>query len=131
VNGKAALVLTSLLSAFSGTGAAVAGPDGDTGDPAPGQAHASHESLRRFFASVDRNSDGLLTLDELAEDMGVNRTCLPRDTIPEKALERMSTEAHQSLRADFDSADQNRDGRLSIGELRRAVHEPAALVRGR
>ena len=37
----------------------------------------------------------------------------------------------QSLQDNFESADRNRDGRLSINELQRAVHEPAVLLRGR
>jgi len=125
VNGRSVLVLTSLLTVFSGAGAAIAGGDGDTGRPALGRAHTSQGDVQRFFASVDRNDDGFLTLEEVADEMGVSRTCLPVHLIPKEALERMSTEARQSLQADFDSADRNRDGRLSIGEVQRAVHETA------
>jgi Ca2+-binding EF-hand superfamily protein len=121
VNGKAALVLTSVLGASSG----------NAGDAATGRHHASQDDLERFFDAVDRNNDGFLTLEELAEDFGVSRTCLPRHLAPAKALERMSKRADPSLQADFDSADRNGDGRLSFGELQRAVHEPAALLRGR
>lgn len=131
MNGKSVLVFTSLLSVFSGAGAAIAGGDGNTGSPAPGRAHTSQDDLQRFFAAVDRNDDGFLTLEEVADEMGVSRTCLPRHLISKEALERMSTKARQSLQADFDSADRNRDGRLSIGEVQRAVHEAAVLGRGR
>ena len=123
MNGKSVLVLTSLLTVFSGAGAAIAGGDGNTGSPALGRAHASQDDLQRFFAAVDRNDDGFLTLEEVADEMGVTRTCLPVHLIPKEARERMSTEARQSLQAEFDSADRDRDGRLSIGEVQRAVHE--------
>lgn len=131
MNGKSVLVLTSLLSVFSGAGAAVAGGEGYTGSPALGRAQTSQDDLQRFFAAVDRNDDGFLTLEEVADEMGVSRTCLPRHLIPKEALERMSTKARQSFQADFDSADRNRDGRLSIGEVQRAVHEAAVMGRGR
>ena len=121
MHGKAVLVLTSILSASSGHAA----------DAATGRQHASQDDLERFFDAVDRNNDGFLTLEELAEDFGVSRTCLPRHLAPEKPLERMSKRAQPSLQADFDSADRNSDGRLSIGELQRAVQEPAVLLRGR
>jgi hypothetical protein len=121
VNGKALLILTSVLSASSG----------QADDAATGRAHASQADVGRFFAAVDRNNDRFLTLEELADDMGVSRTCLPRHLAPEQELERMSKGAHQGLQADFESADRNRDSRLSIGELQRAVQEPAVLLRGR
>jgi len=116
VNGKTVLVLTSLC-VFSGAGAAIAG--------AFGPAYTSQDDLQRFFAAVDRNDDGLLSLEEVADEMGVSRTCLPVNLIPKEELERILTKAHQSLQAEFDSADRNRDGRLSIGEVQRAVHETA------
>jgi Ca2+-binding EF-hand superfamily protein len=104
---------------------------GDADDAATARGHASQADLGRFVAAVDRNNDGFLSLEELADDMGASRTCMPRYFVPEKELERTSKGARQSLQADFDSADRNRDGRLSIGELERAVQEPAVLFRGR
>lgn len=124
MNGNSVLVLTSLLSVFSGAGAAIAGGDGDTGSPARGRAHT-------FFAAADRNDDGFLTLEEVADEMGVRRTCLPVHLIPKEQLERISTEARQSLQADFDSADRDGDGRLSVSEVQLALHEAAAPGRGR
>ena len=122
--GNSVLVLTSLLSVFSGAGAAIAGGEGDTGSPALGRAHT-------FFAAVDRNDDGFLTLEEVADEMGVSRTCLPAHLIPKEVRERISTEARRSLQPEFDSADRDGDGRLSIGEVQRSLHEAAVPGRGR
>ena len=120
MNGKTVLVLTSLLSVFPAAGAAIAGGDGNTG--------SDHQ---HFFAAADRNDDGFLTLEEVADELGVSRTCLPVHLIPKEARARMLARARESIQGDFDSADRNRDGRLSIGEVKRAVHEAAALDRGR
>lgn len=131
VDPKTVLVLTSFLSVFSGVGTAIAGEDGDTDPSAFGRADSPREDLQRFFAAVDRNDDGFLTLGEVADEMGVSRTCLPGYLIPKEERERLSIEARERLRAEFDAADRNRDGRLSIGEVQRAVPETAVPGRGR
>ena len=131
MKGKTVLVLTSLLSVFPAAGSAIAGGDGNTDSPALGRAHPSQDDHQNFLAAADQDADGFLTVEEVAEEMGIGRTCLPVHLIPQEEREPMSARARESIQADFDSADRNRDGRLSIGEFKRAVHETAARDRGR